>query len=467
MDSYHKPNGVLESLTITRVVRNLPLGIWSVALHGLTGDMKKRHGPNSMQGMGQAFTSRAWGQDYFSSDTSMVPTKSGITLTAAALGLLDIVIAEEAMIKDTTVSFEGAQLFGSSGDGAAAKPTNVDTHSVEFDVIVACTGYDLDFNWISYSNPDHKLDVNPRTWFKHCFPAGMGEHLAFVGFARPHSGGIPQCSEMLSRYIAQLHLGNVTLPDDYADIALLDAAGERECFNLTPDYNVLVDYLAFMMSVAKLIGCEPRTLPPLNKPLDAVKYWTFPQWSCFFRTQGVGAKPEAADAVLKHFKPFDSLAPMPMLAIQLIFSVVMPFVNAFAFVSNAIFPRRKGDGLPRFYKWRSSKLNFMYHNSLTAYDFKIVLSQWLAVVIIVGRAVGMGLQAGFYKLKARFQKQTVATGEPAFQKSASTSPVDGTVANTMSQHSESANSRVSANTGDAAAQPGVRKKPEPADSAEA
>ena len=407
IDNHHKPNGMLENLTITRIVRNLPLGIWSMALHGLTGDMQARHGPNSMQGMGQAFTSRAWSADYFSSDTSMVPTKSGITLTAAANGLLDIVIAEKATIKDKTVSFQGAQLFGASGDGAAAVPTHITDHRAEFDVIVSCTGFELDFDWISFSDPDNALQANPRTWFKHCFPAGMGDYLAFVGFARPHSGGIPQCSEILSRYIAQLHLGNLSLPTDYANIALLDGDGERECFNLTPDYNALVDYLAFMMSVAKLIGCEPRTVPPLSRPLDAVKYWTFPQWPCFFRTRGVGAKPETTEAVLTNFKPFDSLAPMPLLALQIVCTLFMPFVNAFALITNTLFPRRVGQGLPRFYKWRSSKINFLYHNSLTAYDFKIVFTQWLATVMIIGRAVGLGLYAGSTKLIQRFQQQPV------------------------------------------------------------
>lgn len=387
---HHKPNGLLETITISRTVRNLPLGLWSVALHGLTTSVKKKHGLNSSQGIGGVFTARAWSADYYSSDTSMVPTKSAVTLTAAARGLLDIVITQDATIEDNKVSFQNAQVFGGGGKGAAAEPTSIESHELDIDVIVACTGFDLKFDWITTSGAAEGPTPNPRTWFKHCFPPGMGENLAFVGFARPHSGGIPQCSEMISRYIAQLYQGNRTLPADYANLAIEEAAAERDCFNLTPDYHVLVDYVAYMMSVAKLVGCTPRSLPPLSAPLDAVKYWTFPLWPCFFRTQGVGAKPDTVDAVLKKFGPFDALPPMPLLVLQLLCSIFLPFVNLFAYVVNAVLPSKKEHGLPRLYQWRSSKAHFMYKNSLTASDFKIVFTQWLATVFVIGH---LGIKA--------------------------------------------------------------------------
>jgi dimethylaniline monooxygenase (N-oxide forming) len=385
MAHYHKPNELLESLTITPAVRNLPLGVWSLALQGLVTDVRKKHGPNSAQGLSRAFTARAWEPDFFSSDTSMVPTKSAIVLTAAARKKLDIVIAAEATIQNKTLTFRKAALYGAAGNGAAAEPVEKDSHALDFDVIVSCTGFDLSFDWISFSGNETALDINPRTWFKHCFPKGMGEHLAFVGFARPHSGGIPQCSEMVSRYIAQLYKGNLQLPSDYDKLALADAAAERACFHLTPDYNVLVDYFAYMMSVAKLVGCTPRVLPRLSAPLDAVKYWTFPQWPCFFRSRGIGAKPDSVEAVLSKFGAFDALTPNPLLAMQLLCGVVMPVVNLFSWLMNVLIPQRIfGRALPWLYKWRMSKMHFMYHNSLTLADFKTVFSQWLAVALIIG-----------------------------------------------------------------------------------
>ena len=392
LDEHHKPNGVLESITISRAVRNLPLGLWSVALHGLTKDMAKRHGPNSMQGMARAMVGRAWSADYWSSDTSMVPTKSGVILTAAARGELDVIIAPRAEVDGQRISFLNAEVYGRGGDGAAANPTAASAHPVDFDVVVACTGFGLDFDWISTSDPDVELTKNPRTWFKHSFPPGMGDALAFVGFARPHSGGIPACSEMLSRYIAQLYLGNAKLPADYPALALAEGAAEEACFNLTPDYKLLVDYMAYMMSVAKLVGCTPKKIPSLSTPTDVVKYFTFPLWPCFFRTQGVGAKPEAAEAVLGKFDAFDALAPMPLLGLELAAGFAMPFVNAASLVADKVAPKLTKAALPRLYRWRLSKMHFLYDNSLTVDDFGGVLTQWAASSMVLGHVVARGIR---------------------------------------------------------------------------
>ena len=393
LPGHHRPNAVLEHITISRAVRTLPLGLWSVALHGLTADMSAKHGPNSMQAIARAFVSRAWSRDYYSSDTSMVPTKSAVTLTAAARGLLDIVIAPRADVRGAGVRFTDAQVFGAGDEGAAADARCHETLDREFDVVIACTGFGLDFEWITTSDPEVRLTEDPRSWFKHCFPPGMGDYLAMVGFARPHSGGIPQCSEMVSRYIAQLHLGNRRLPADYAERALAEGAAEAACFNLTPDYRMLVDYMAYMMSVAKLVGCEPATNAPQRTAHDAVKYWTFPLWPCFFRTRGVGAKPETAEAVLRHFEPFDALAPMPLVALEVACGFAMPLVNLASLAADRLLPTRARAALPRGYRWRLSKMHFLYENSLTAHDFRGVVDQWTAASMVAGHLLTRGLKA--------------------------------------------------------------------------
>ena len=64
--------------------------------------------------------------------------------------------------------------------------------SINVDVVIACTGYELSFDWIRVPGG---FDTNPRYWFKHCFPTedGLASKLAFLGYARPHqvSSGIP------------------------------------------------------------------------------------------------------------------------------------------------------------------------------------------------------------------------------------------------------------------------------------
>lgn len=110
LSRYHKPRDLLESFTISRAVRNLPLGVWSITLQGLTSSMAEKYGPNSMQGMTRAMTSRAWREDYYSSDMAMAPTKSGVVTTAAAKGLLDLVIAPSLTISGKEVHFDDAQV---------------------------------------------------------------------------------------------------------------------------------------------------------------------------------------------------------------------------------------------------------------------------------------------------------------------------------------------------------------------
>lgn len=111
-----------------------------------------------------------------------------------------------------------------------------------------------------------------------------------------------------------------------------------------PNYDLVVDYLAYMMSVAKLIGFTPRPLPPLSRPLDAVKYWTFPLWPCFFRTRGIGAKSDSADFVLSKFGAFAALAPQPLLVVHIACSLSMPFVNLFSCVMNSIWSPKLVNG---------------------------------------------------------------------------------------------------------------------------
>ena len=135
--------------------------------------------------------------------------------------------------------------------------TTAETLEKEFDVIIACTGYQSNFDWIQTSDPELKLNPNTKTWFKHCFPPGFSDKLAFLGFARPHSGGIPQCSEMLARYIAQLYAGALSLPNNYSELALMEGANEEACYHKA--FNpLLVDYFAFMELVAKMIGCTTK-----------------------------------------------------------------------------------------------------------------------------------------------------------------------------------------------------------------
>ncbi|ETS79070.1 hypothetical protein PFICI_08923 [Pestalotiopsis fici W106-1] len=207
----------------------------------------------------------------------------------------------------------------------------------DFDAIVLCTGYHSEFGWLKIND----LSSNPRSWFLHCFPKGLGQRLFFVGYARPHQGGIPAVAEMLSRYIALLLRGSRALPLDYADQAQRDSKAASEYYHVSPNLRTLVDYNAFMESVARRIGCEPRlpvtcvALVQLNLLATAaiggrcilsqtnssiwpvlalwmatvagfflyddgllIKWWFYPQWSVWYRQRGPGARPGYLSHVL-------------------------------------------------------------------------------------------------------------------------------------------------------------------------
>jgi dimethylaniline monooxygenase (N-oxide forming) len=209
----------------------------------------------------------------------------------------------------------------------------------DFDAVVICTGFHMEFPWLKLKD----FVSNPRAWFLHCFPEGLGHCLFFVGYARPHQGGIPVMAEMLSRYIALLLRGEKVFPADYAAQSRRDAEAEREHYFVSPNLHSLVDYSAFLESVARRVGCEPR-LPafsimlfnfhmlavlllllecfrirpiPLGNwfPLQLwvatmagfflfdngliLKWWFYPHWAVWYRQRGPGAIPTLPGTLLR------------------------------------------------------------------------------------------------------------------------------------------------------------------------
>ncbi|KAK4938208.1 hypothetical protein LTR10_021281 [Elasticomyces elasticus] len=227
------------------------------------------------------------------------------------------------------------------------------TKQLEFDAVVLCTGFLAGFPWIHLPDNTH-LSSNPRSWFPHCFPPGFGHCLFFVGYARPHQGGVPVMAEMLSRYIALLLCGRRFLPVDYPVQARHDEQAEREYYSLSPHLHTLVDYNAFLESVARRIGCEPSLplacLVLFNIHMFSVlllvikgfkfssglvlgdsrynlslwagstlgffllhdgllfKWWFYPQWATWYRQRGPGARPELLKTMMRRVNLWKSTA---------------------------------------------------------------------------------------------------------------------------------------------------------------
>lgn len=280
-----------------------------------------------------------------------------------------------------------------------------------FDSIVLCHGYRTKFPWLQVP-----VSTNPRDWFLHCFPPGLGHCLFFVGYARPHQGGIPCAAEMLARYIGLLLGGQRSLPGDYASLARDNQLSEREYYFLSPDLHTLVDYNAFMESVARRVGCEPR-LPPscvvaFNLHILAVtslvlpwfysadtrfypwgfflwlgtlisffvledglliKWWFYPHWSVWYRQRGPGADPALLLAVLDRVNIWRATAITIGFVLLVVWSVLTLYVQCLlsgpVFLVHTIFtalglrfPKRWGGLLrPKMFvlhdtEWRLSDL---------------------------------------------------------------------------------------------------------------
>lgn len=244
------------------------------------------------------------------------------------------------------------------------------TEPRQFDAIVLCTGYRVEFPWIQFSE-EIGFSSNPRSWFLHCFPPNLGHCLFFVGYTRPHQGGIPVMAEMLSRYIALLLTGDRRLPIEYTAQADIDARAEREYYYLSPDLDTLVDYNAFLESVARRIGCEPRLhwlciilfnihmasmmlfvaqICILDKPLlsmrasvllwawsmigfflfdDGVllKWWFYPHWAVWYRQRGPGADPILLKRLLGRVNLWESTAITRGFVLLILWSVPAYYVQ--------------------------------------------------------------------------------------------------------------------------------------------
>jgi dimethylaniline monooxygenase (N-oxide forming) len=124
--------------------------------------------------------------------------------------------------------------------------------------------------------------------------------VAFVGFTRPGTGGVPACAEMVARYFALLCSGTRTLPTDWKQRAATDAAMEEGLLHLSAGrLRSLIMYGEFMESMAMHIGCAPR-LPwlLLTKPRLWLHMMHGPMVGAQFRLRGPGACPEHAEKVI-------------------------------------------------------------------------------------------------------------------------------------------------------------------------
>lgn len=316
-----KISDVLESMTASRLANAAPMWAYSSIRHAIWALL--RISPPTAQILSR-WNRQAVAPDRLRGDQLTVPTKSARLCTEAARGRVQVVIARRA-------DFDGAAArFTDVIDPVGAPAVDLQ----RLDAVILCTGYRTDFSWLDAPG----VEWNPRTWYKHCFPPGHGRSLMFLGWARPHQGGIPACAELLARYIALLLAGERTLPADYAERARDEGRAEHEFYAGAQHQVNVVDYPAFMDSVARLIGCLPEP-PPLSAPERLLQYWLYPNWPLWYRQRGPGARPELVDSVLAAFPLRTSFRPHPFNLAALAFALMQAPIERLAPPRSGLGPR--------------------------------------------------------------------------------------------------------------------------------
>ncbi|MCA9552290.1 MAG: NAD(P)-binding domain-containing protein [Myxococcales bacterium] len=309
-ESLAKVNELLEILSTSRMSNQLPLAAFGLVRIGMFTAIRNVPSISDVAKCAVRWNDVAMNRNFWMQDQSVVVTKTMRLPVAACAGKLGVVVAPRARFEGLRVEFEAPLLD-------ERRPETGD----DFDVIVACTGFKTELPWL-----ESEIEVNPRAWFRHCFPPEHEGRLAFLGWARPHQGGLPAAAELLARYVALLATGQASLPKDLPARIAEEAQIERRYYRGSPHVDTLVDYPAFMDSVADLVGCRPRMPNPLLEPKRFLQFWTYPNWPCWYRKDGVGRDPRALDAALAS-AGVDVGAMIPLVSLHfLLWAVTAPLV---------------------------------------------------------------------------------------------------------------------------------------------
>lgn len=170
-----------------------------------------------------------------------------------------------------------------------------DGQFVEVDTIIFCTGYKDNFSFLE----DFYLeDGNVRNMFLNAFPLNW-EHCAFIGWARPTSGGVPACAEMTARYFALLLSGKRKLPQDVQRRIEADKKFYLEALPDSAYINSLILWKRYMEHCAELIGCNVQIWRYIFQPKLFIKLLYGSMVPAQYRLSGLHSDPQTAKQIIK------------------------------------------------------------------------------------------------------------------------------------------------------------------------
>ncbi|EGB06150.1 hypothetical protein AURANDRAFT_29808 [Aureococcus anophagefferens] len=205
--------------------------------------------------------------------------------------------------------------------------------TVDCDAIVFCTGYKDQFQF--FTDPKLRVfpDGNVRNMYRHAIRLDA-PNLAFIGWVRPTSGGVPACSEMIARYYAALVAGRCTLPDDVVEQTARMRKFEEAAFAFTPDIKTLVlSQSQYFDSIALDLGCSINPWRHILDPVFLYKMYVGPFLPQAYRLTGPHARPKEAYAYIKrqHGGMFQNYLPESK------FTSFMPFAGLMMVLDNLVY----------------------------------------------------------------------------------------------------------------------------------
>lgn len=161
---------------------------------------------------------------------------------AKNVSFIPAIVAGRVALNDTGIErSEGATVF--FRDGTAA----------EFDAVILCTGFTNEA--LSLGDLQVK-DGNVRNLYKHFLHPDHRGTVAFIGFIRPFSGGIPVCAEMQARYFARVCSGKQRLPADLDQIVAREKQWEEYWTSLSPRQTESIpSQILYLDALAREVGC--------------------------------------------------------------------------------------------------------------------------------------------------------------------------------------------------------------------
>lgn len=163
------------------------------------------------------------------------------------------------------------------------------------DLLMLSTGYEENFDFIE----GFQLGASGvREMFMNTVHPDLA-NCAFIGWARPVTGGIPACSEMAARYFSALLSGRASLPVDMRARIEADKEFYRTFYaKHSPRLHTVVAWKRHLETYSELIGCQVHTWKYLLRPKLFVRLFAGSLVPYQYRLEGRHAMPGEAERAI-------------------------------------------------------------------------------------------------------------------------------------------------------------------------